>query len=51
MFVSVFSYIYEMPIYMQLGKWPKPMQCIQHHVREGFNGHLQMQIIGVEHYI
>jgi hypothetical protein len=51
MFISARSDIYEMPICAELHKWPEPMQCIRCHAREGFNGPLQLQIIGVEHHV
>ena len=51
MFVSAFNDIYEIPVCAELLKWLGPMQCIRRHAREGFNGSLQLQVVGVEHRI
>jgi hypothetical protein len=49
--VSVHSDVNEVPVCMELCDWSEPMKCIWHHVREGFNGPLQLQVVGVEHCI
>jgi hypothetical protein len=48
---STHNDIDEVPVCVELRKWPEPMQCIQRHVRERLNGPLQLQIIGVEHRV
>jgi hypothetical protein len=50
-FVPAHSDVNEVHVYMELCKWPEPMECIQCHAREGFNGPLHLQVIGVEHRI
>jgi len=42
MFVSAGNDIDEVPVYAKLRKLPEPMQSVRHHVREGFNGPLQL---------
>jgi hypothetical protein len=47
-FVSTCSDLDEVPICVEIHDWHEPMKCVQCHAREGFNGPLQLQIIGVE---
>jgi len=41
-FFPTCSDVNEMPIYIELCKWPEPVQGIWHHERERFNGPLQL---------
>jgi hypothetical protein len=50
-FIPMRSNVNEMIICVELHKWPKLVQGIRCHVRERFNGPLQLYIIGVEHRI
>jgi hypothetical protein len=50
-FIPTRDDVNEVPVYVEFHKWPEPMECIRCHAREGFNGPLQLQVIGLEHHI
>jgi hypothetical protein len=50
-FIPVHNDIYEMSVCAELCEWFESIKCIRRHAREGFNGPLQLQVIGVKYDI
>jgi hypothetical protein len=50
-FVYACSDINKMLVCMELHKGPEPIQGVRRHIRERINSPLQLQVVGVEHYI